>query len=98
MCHICAEQHLMQEADGARDRQSKAFVGSAVCVFSPKPLLRPVAFSTMMRALMTFPNLEKRRNKASLVMVLGMWKTNRLQPSGPAKSVPRWSERNDAMT
>lgn len=33
---------------------------------------------------MTFPNLEKRRNKASLVMVLGMWKTNRLHPSGPA--------------
>lgn len=38
----------------------------------------------MIRALMTFPNLEKRRNKASLVMVLGMWKTNRLHPSGPA--------------
>lgn len=60
---------------------------SLCSTLSPNPLLRPVAFSTMMRALITFPNLEKRRNKASLVMVLGMWNTNRLHPSGPALTV-----------
>lgn len=62
-------------------------------MYLPNPLLRPVAFSTMIRALMTFPNLEKRRNKASLVMVLGMWKTNRLHPSGPAETINEYKRK-----
>ena len=44
----------------------------------------------MMRAEMTWPNGQNALNRSTFVMSFGMWKTNRLQPSGPCTLLVVW--------
>ena len=57
---------------------------------NPKPRLRPESLSTMIRTLSKLPYGENKWYMSRLVKWFGMWKINKLAPSGPLLEAVVW--------